>query len=190
MKGRGIIAVVAAAFGLGGLIGTVAWLALGYAKEVALSNGQPTWTEVAWPFVLDEWGKGKAFRCKASDCGTEINLYVRAKIGFCNCTTGVADDDELDRISDFTLMGEGVANLGPGRPIGVAWMKGRSRSYTVATPIRAGRSALSVGFNDRCDAIVATAVVGRDRPDAIEPKVIEFLNGKTVMRWAEVTLGL
>ena len=69
-------------------------------------RGQPAWTEVAWPFPIDQWGKGKAFRCKAADCGTEVNLYIRAKIGFCNCTTGVADDDELDRISDFDLLGD------------------------------------------------------------------------------------
>jgi hypothetical protein len=49
---------------------------------------------------------------------------------------------------------------------------------------------LSVGFNDRCDAIVATAVLGQERPGAIEPTVLAFLNSGTVLRWAEVTLGL
>ena len=39
------------------------------------------------------------------DCGTAVTLYVRAKIGFCNCTTGVADDPELERIGDFELLG-------------------------------------------------------------------------------------
>jgi hypothetical protein len=38
--------------------------------------------------------------------------------------------------------------------------------------------------------IAATAVLGLDRPAAIEPSVIAFLNGSTVMRWAEITLGL
>jgi hypothetical protein len=70
-------------------------------------------------------------------------------------------------------------------------MKGRSRAYLLERPARAGdKSALSVAFNDRCDAIVATVVLGHDRPAAIEPGVIAFLNGKTVLRWAEVTLGL
>ena len=81
---------------------------------------------------MDEWGKGKAFRCAAANCGAEISLYIRAKIGFCNCTTGVSDDDELDRLSDFNLMGDKHSVLGPGHPITVAWMKGRSRSYTIA----------------------------------------------------------
>src|SRR5438552_17378747 len=59
---------------------------------------QTMWTEVKWPFPLDQWGIGRAFRCPAEACGSEVNLYLRAKIGFCNCTTGVSDDEELDRV--------------------------------------------------------------------------------------------
>jgi hypothetical protein len=81
-----------------------------------------------------------------------------------------------------------LAALGPGQPIAVAWMKGRSRAFAVDGA--AAKSILSVGFNDRCDAIVATAVLGHVRPDAIEPAVLAFLNSRTVLRWAEVTLGL
>jgi hypothetical protein len=33
-------------------------------------------------------------------------------------------------------------------------------------------------------------VLQHDRPATIEPSVIDFLNGSTVLRWAEVTLGL
>jgi hypothetical protein len=69
-------------------------------------------------------------------------------------------------------------------------MKGRSRPYSIAGAQPGGRSALSIGFNDRCDAIVATAVVGHDRPTAVEPAVIEFLNSRTIIRWAEIALGL
>ena len=190
MTTRTAVAAVSA-FVLGAVLGAVALFGPGWAERVsAVTTGQPVWTEVQWPFLLDQWGKGKAFQCKAVDCGTEINLYLRAKIGFCNCATGVADDEELERLSDFELMGRNVATLGDGRPISVAWMKGRSRSYAITGPVRGGKTALSVAFNDRCDAIVATVVVGHDRPGTIEPGVIEFLNGKTVLRWAEVTLGL
>ena len=77
------------------------------------TSSQPDWTEVQWPFPMDEWGKGKAFRCKAADCGAEVSIYIRAKIGFCNCTTGVSDDDELTRLSDFNLMGEKPVVLAP-----------------------------------------------------------------------------
>ena len=191
MKRTTVIAAVVA-FGLGGLVAAFALFASALPDRggAVTPPSQPVWAEVQWPFPMDEWGKGKAFQCKAADCGAEVNLYIRAKIGFCNCTTGVSDDDELNRLSDFNLMGNKHSVLGPGHPITVAWMKGRSRSYTVAGPFRAGQSALAVAFNDHCDAIVATVMVSHDRPAIIEPSVIEFLNSRTILSWAEVTLGL
>jgi len=189
---RSTILVVAAAFVLGGALGTIGLLAGHVLKPggAAAPPPNPVWAEVPWPFLMDQWGKGKAYQCRAEHCGTEVNLYLRAKIGFCNCSAGVSDDEELERLSDFDLMGRSVAPLGNGRPIAVAWMKGRSRSYLISAPVRGGQSALSVAFNDRCDALVATVVVGHDRPAAIEPGAIAFLNGNTVLRWAEATLGL
>ena len=94
---------------------------------------------------------------------------------------------ELDRLADFRLMGDKPAALSAGSPISVAWMKGRSRAYSGH---RSQDSALAIAFNDRCDAVVATALVAHARPAAIEPSVIAFLNSKTVIHWAEITLGL
>ena len=184
--------IVAAAFVVGAASGAFGLLAAHWpsVRTSATPPAGPAWTEVAWPFPLDQWGKGKAYRCGAEACGTEVELYLRAKIGFCNCTTGVSDDEELERLSDFDLMGSRVAALASGRAITVQWMTGRSRPYAVSGPLRHGQSALSVAFNDRCDALVATAVVGHDSPPAIEPHVIAFLNGSTVLRWAEAVLGL
>jgi len=160
------------------------------ARAAPATAPQPSWNEVSWPFPMDQWGKGKAFVCKAAECGAEVTVYIRAKIGFCNCTTGVADDAELDRISDFDLFENQLSALSPGKPIAVAWMKGRSRAFAIIGNPRSARSALSVGFNDRCDAIIATALVGGDRPEPVEQAVLDFLNSQTVLRWAEVTLGL
>jgi hypothetical protein len=190
MTGSRSIAIVVA-FGAAGMVCALAslWLA-GRGEAVVAVTPHPVWTEVAWPFPIDEWGKGKAFACHAADCGTEVNVYVRAKIGFCNCTTGVADDAELERLSDFGLVGGRVAALDDGEPITVGWMKGRSRSYGISDPARGNQSALSVAFNSDCDAIVATAVLGRNRRTEIEPQVIGFLNGNTVLQWAKMTLGL
>jgi hypothetical protein len=191
MKRNTVIATVAG-FALGGLVGAsafFAWPLLDRRADLATPS-HPVWAEVQWPYPIDEWGRGKAFRCGPADCGVEVNLYIRAKIGFCNCKTGVSDDDELDRLSDFRLIGEKPSVLGPGRPINVAWMKGRSRAYAIADPFRARNSALAIAFNDRCDAVVATVVVANDRPATIEPSVIEFLNSETIVHWAEVTLGL
>ena len=85
-------------------------------------------------------------------------------------------------------MGDKPSELGPGRPISVRWMKGRSRAYTTGDFRR--NSALAIAFNDRCDAVVATVVTARDRPDAIEPSAIAFLNSDEIIQWATVTLGL
>ena len=183
---------VAAALGLGGLVGAFTLLAGNRTGDdgAAGSPPRPVWGEVQWPFPMDQWGKGKAFQCKPADCGTEVKIYLRAKLGSCNCTTGVADDAELDRMSDFDLVGGEVSPLGAGQSITVAWMKGRSRAYTLTARNPPGKTALSVAFNDRCDMVVATVVLPHDRPATIEPRVIDFLNSSTVLRWAEVTLGL
>jgi hypothetical protein len=150
----------------------------------------PVWTDFRWPFPLDQWGPGRTFQCKAADCGSEVNLYLRAKIGFCNCATGVADDEDLDRMSDFDLVGGEVSPLAAGRPVRVGGMNGRIRAYALTAPKPPGKSAMSVVFNDRCDMVVATFVLPHDRPTTIEPAVIEFLNSATVLHWAQVTLGL
>ena len=81
------IAAVAALL-VGGLAAALAWF--GVSQRAVPTGQQPAWTEVAWPFALDQWGKGKAFRCKAADCGAEVNVYLRAKLGFCNCTTFIS----------------------------------------------------------------------------------------------------
>src|SRR5258708_8694089 len=86
------------------------------------------WREIAWPFPRDAWPAGRAFRCAEEACGGEIELYVRPKIGFCNCDSGVADDDEVDRVADLDLMSQRFAPLEPGQVIRIAGMRGRLRA--------------------------------------------------------------
>jgi hypothetical protein len=183
-------------------IGTVVagFLAIGLGTFVVLSKQtylpagnvpptHPSWIEVQWPFPTDQWGRGKTFQCKAADCGTLVNLYIRPKLGSCNCTTGVADDGDLDRMSDLDLLGGEVSPLGDGRPVSIGWMKGRSRIYTLPAHAR-DKSAISIVLNDRCDMIVATVVVPADSPATVEPSVMEFLNSESVLNWAELELGI
>ena len=160
---RKTVLAVAAAFLLGGLCVPLVWFALGRAERAAVPPpSRPVWSEVEWPFLMDQWGKGKAFQCKAADCGTEVNLYLRAKIGFCNCTTGVADDDELARVGDMALIGGEPSALAPGRAVTVAWMNGRSRPYAVTKSFPPAESALEMALNEHCDAVVATVIeIGR-----------------------------
>jgi len=140
----------------------------------------PAWTEFKWPFPVDQWGIGRAFVCKPQECGVEVNVYLRPKIGFCKCATGVDDDDELERVGDLALIGGNAIALGAGRPIEVARMKGRSRSYGAAQG-----GVLSIGFNDQCDVIVALAAIGAGDQGVLEPAVLAFLNGERVQRWVK-----
>jgi hypothetical protein len=147
------------------------------------------WNKIKWPFPPDLWGPGLAFHCRAGDCGSEIHLYLRAKIGFCDCTT-VVDDDMVDRVGDVDLLATEREARGPGQAIDVGSMKGRSRVYLVGRHGATAKSALSIAFHDRCDLIVATAAIGSDQPRAKEDVVLQFLNSDLVRRWAEMTLGL
>jgi hypothetical protein len=185
------LSVVAVALVSGGALGAAGLLAGRVPKPggAAAPSPKPVWTEASWPFPTDPWGKGKAYRCKAEHCGTEVNLYLRAKIGSCGCVSAI-DDDDLDRIGDVDLVGGERAALGPGRPIDVRWMKGRSRGYALGGRGATARSALAIAFHERCDMVVATAAIGGDRPAAQEDAVLEFLNSDPVLRWAEATLGL
>lgn len=148
------------------------------------------WFEAKWPFPTDQWGEGIAFQCKASDCGAEINLYIRVKVGFCSSTRGIPDDDELDRLSDFDLMKGRAAALARSHEIEIAGMKGRIRAYAVSNFIGPRTYAFSIAFNSNDDAVVATALSHRAQLAATESILIQFLSGKIVQRWVTVTLGL
>ncbi len=183
------IAALSAVVLIAGIGGYAAFLAAKAPADAhrAPPRGEPVWTDATWPFPIDQWGEGWGFQCKAADCGIDVDLYLRPKIGFCNCQTGVADDAELDRVSDVDLVGTETSALGPGRPIMVHAMKGRSRGYTVGAP--SAKSVLSIAFNNRCDVVVATVIAG-DKPVEQEQAVLEFLNGDLMLHWAEAVLGL
>jgi hypothetical protein len=176
---RGVIALAASAM-------LALCPAMTHASEAG-ADDRALWREVAWPFPIDQWGTGSAFRCAAADCGTEIVVYLRPKIGFCNCTTGVSDDDELDRVADVSLFDDRYAALGDGHAIKVGRMEGRSRPYVVDAGSRP--RVLAIGFNQRCDVIAATALVASAEPARFEGAVLAFLNSDQVMRWVAVTLG-
>jgi hypothetical protein len=149
----------------------------------------PVWREVDWPFRLDEWGIGRAYRCASADCGTEVNLYLRAKVGFCNCATGVSDNADLDRVSDLELFSDDFVGLTDGRPVNVGRLKGRSRLYHVNIPYTQPRDMLEIGFNDKCDVAVATVLADKDRLRQVESLALDFLSSDPVQRWAAAELG-
>jgi hypothetical protein len=188
MKRRAAVAIVCAAALL--VMGGIRFEVIGPSStgDARTYGGRMTWAEVEWPFPRDPWGRGKAFACGAAECGAEVALYVRAKLGLCDCSRGVEDDAELERISDIDLIGDRYQPFGSGQPMAVGAMRGRSRAYITGSRGSAG-TALLMAFHDRCDLVVATAVMKDRAPDA-ERAVVAFLNSDVVRAWLERTLGL
>jgi hypothetical protein len=114
MKRRSAFAIVCAA-GLFVVAGTARFDATSPAStgEAKTNDGGTIWAEVDWPFPVDPWGTGKAYTCGAADCGTDIDLYLRAKLGLCDCSRGVEDDEELERVSDIDLIASRYWRPGP-----------------------------------------------------------------------------
>ena len=140
------------------------------------------WQEIAWPFPRDGWPAGRAFRCATEFCGDEIEVYVRPKAGFCNCDSGVADDEEVDRVADLDLMSEHFVPLEPGRVIRIADMPGRLRSYDLQMSEGARHAAVGVAVSRRCDLLVAVAQ-GKGAAPGIQHVALDFLGSNEIAHW-------
>ncbi|MPZ40747.1 MAG: hypothetical protein GEU95_22390 [Rhizobiales bacterium] len=160
------------------------------APEPADTLAPPNFVEVKWPFPRDQWGDGRAFRCAAADCGVEVSLYLRPKIGFCNCDTGVADEAELDRVADLELFSPKFYGLTHGDEIQVGQMRGLSRTYQVDIPYDRPRPILAMAFNQNCDVMVATVVAPLDQLPSAERQVLIFLKGEPMLTWARGQFGV
>jgi hypothetical protein len=140
------------------------------------------WSETAWPFPRDGWPAGRAFHCAAESCGDDIEVYVRPKIGFCNCDSGVADDDEVDRVTDLDLISERFAPLEAGRVIRIADMPGRLRTYDLRLPDGSRHTAIGIAVSRRCDLLVAVAR-GRGTSLALQRVALDFLASNEMTQW-------
>src|SRR5664279_1604568 len=146
------------------------------------------WREIAWPFPRDGWPAGRAFRCVNESCGGEIEVYVRPKAGFCNCDTGVADDEEVDRIADLDMISPRFAPLEPGRVIKIAGMPGRIRAYDLNMADGARHSAVGIAVSKRCDLLVAVAQ-GKGEASGVQRTALEFLGSGEMERWMISAMG-
>jgi hypothetical protein len=146
------------------------------------------WREIAWPFPRDGWPAGPAFRCDAAACGEAVELYVRPKIGFCNCDSGVADDDEVDRVADLDLISPRFSPVEAGKVVHVAEMAGRSRSYDLKMTDGSQHAAVGFALSRRCDLLVAVAQ-GKGRADNVQRVAADFLGSDNMARWMTVALN-
>ncbi|MET3905832.1 hypothetical protein ABID59_000153 [Bradyrhizobium sp. S3.3.6] len=174
---RRVIAIAITASVFGALSGVV-----GYQKTRPLTVGGDArdWQEVAWPYPRDGWPVGRAFRCDG--CAEPIELYVRPKIGFCNSDSGVADDDEVDRVADLDLISQRFAPLEPGRVIRVADMPGRVRTYDLAMPDGSRRTAVGIAVSRRSDLLVAVAQ-GKGTASQVQRAALDYLASPDIAHW-------
>ena len=172
--------IVAVVLALGALSGVAA-----YEREQA-ARGDAHWQEIAWPYPRDGWPAGRAFRCVS--CGGDVELYVRPKIGFCNCDTGVADDDEVDRVADLDLISERFAPRAAGKVVHVADMSGRARAYDLWIAGGARQTAIGIALSHRCDLLVAVTQ-GHGEARALERAALEYLSSGEMHHWMMAALG-
>jgi len=177
--------LIAAVIALGALSGVAAVQHARSGEGVAESDH---WREIAWPFPRDGWPTGRAFRCDAIACGEAVELYVRPKIGFCNCDSGVADDDEVDRVADLDLISPRFAPVEAGKAVIVAEMAGRARSYHLTMADGSTHAAVGFALSRRCDLLVAVAQ-GKGDAAGVQRVATEFLGSDNMARWMTVALN-
>ncbi|MBR0893513.1 hypothetical protein JQ616_01020 [Bradyrhizobium tropiciagri] len=157
-------------------------LALGGLSAVAGYEMAPPrgaqWHEIAWPFPRDGWPAGRAFRCGAAECGTDVEVYARPKLGFCNCDSGVADDDEVDRVADVDMISPRFVALRAGEVVEVADMHGRIRAYD----LDGKRTAIGIAVSHRCDLMAVAARGGGDAA-RVQQATLKFLEGREIRTW-------
>jgi hypothetical protein len=146
------------------------------------------WQEIAWPFPRDGWPAGRAFRCRAASCGEGIELYMRPKIGFCNCDTGVADDDEVDRVADLDMISPNFVPRAPGSVVRVADMSGRSRAYDLDMSDGSRHAAVGIAVSRRCNLLVAVAQ-GKGSAREVQRAALGFLRSIAMLHWMMDAMG-
>ncbi len=142
------------------------------------AQGQEGWEPMRWPLLRDGWPNGIAFDCP--NCVGGLSLYVRVKVGFCDCSQGVSNDDEIDRVGDVDLVVSEFEPEGVGSIEQIAGVRGRIRLY------RSGeRRIATLAAGRDCNAIVATAVSRNEiGPEAIAMSLAR-LSGPDILRFID-----
>jgi len=185
MQRRLAIIIAALLLSAGSAVGAYQLVFPALDRGAGHAKWQEKWQEIAWPFPRDGWPAGRAFRCES--CG-EVELYVRPKIGFCNCATGVADDDEVDRVTDLDLISERFAPARAGDVVRVADLAGRSRFYALKMQDGADHTAIGIALSHRCDLLVAVAQ-GRAEQAELQRVALDYLASREMHGWMLASLG-
>jgi hypothetical protein len=159
--------------------GVLGGAAAGYQHARSDTTG---WQEIVWPFPRDGWPAGRAFRCGSAACGDDVVLYVRPKIGFCNCDSGVADDDEVDRVADLDMISDRFVPRAAGQVTRIAGMSGRLRSYDLGISSDSRHTAVGIAVSHRCNLLVAAAQ-GHGDAAQVQRVALTFLASGDMTNW-------
>jgi hypothetical protein len=110
-------------------------------------------------------------------------------MGFCNCALGVSDDEEVDRVTDLDLISARFRPVAAGKPVHIAGLAGRSRSYALEMPDGAARAAAGIALSHSCDAVVAIAQGKSANAAGLERAALDLLSSKAVTAWLNSALG-
>jgi hypothetical protein len=183
------LAILVAVLTLSALSGVGAYQLVWPALDRGNAQWQGQWQEIAWPYPRDAWPPGRAFRCASCGEGGEaVELYVRPKIGFCNCDTGVADDDEVDRVADLDLISARFVPTAEGKFVSLTDLAGRARSYQLKMPDGSDHAAVGIALSHRCDLLVAV-VQGRANAADLKRAALDYLASSKIHHWMLASLG-
>jgi hypothetical protein len=149
----------------------------------------PDWQEIAWPFGRDAWPVGRAFRCASAACGGAQEVYLRPKVGLCDCTRGVTGDAEVDAVSDIDLITDDFVPRADGQRVKMGGLVGIARPYLLRLPGGRQGNAAGIVLSHRCD-LVATASAGESAGQAAALKAIaDLLSRRDIGKWLERQFG-
>lgn len=150
---------------------TLAWLA---ERQAALGPTDARgWRPFTWPFSAREAAEGHAYS------GDDHDVYVWLTLKDGDCPEGIADDAALERAVDIRLLDPRFEPVGPGEPIRITDLFGRTRVYVHRRNNKSLRygEALAVAYN--CDVI--TAIIDGDARDPAKRRTAHnFLESNTV----------
>lgn len=181
---RRMMTYLAVAMGLAAGVGGAA-----ISRHVVVKDAAAGWQEIAWPFPRDAWPAGRAFRCGSSDCGGAVEVYVRPKLGFCNCRDGVTSDEEVDAVSDLDMISPQFSSAQAGEPVSIGGMTGRTRRYTLRLPDGTPRPAAGFAMSQRCDLVVAASQGQAAGSPAAQRSIAVLLGSEPVISWIRSRLG-
>ena len=162
-------------------------------QSVAANAGETdkaarVWSDMKWPLAFDPWPPGRAFHCSKADCGAGIELYVRPKLGFCNCTVGITGDSEIDQVGDLAAIGPDFVPTSASHSVVVGDMKGLARNYRIK--LSAGDvEALAIVTSKKCDVVVVTIASTSTIPVEVEKAALALLNSDRVLPWIADSVG-